>query len=135
MEAEEQQELAWNASFLERNIQETKEQIDNIEREIFSLEVFNDGLELIDKEKENTIFASLGKGVYVRSNLSEKKLLVNVGSGILVKKTPQETKKVVENQIKKLNEARLQLLSRLELYVINLKEILLKLEKFEKTSS
>ncbi len=118
------QEAMLRASFYEQQAQQVREQIDILEREVQELEQFNENLATLDTSKEKQMLASLGKGIYVPATLADKTLFVEVGSSVIVKKTPQETQEVVKNQLKKLKDARLQLLSRLEFFVHSLKELI-----------
>mgnify|MGYP001587696092 FL=1 len=60
----------------------------------------------------------------MKSQLIEEKILVHAGANVLVKKSINETKKIIEEQIKKLSQARGYLLERLELYNNGLQEII-----------
>jgi len=52
------------------------------------------------------IFSQLGPGVFVEANLNDSKsLLVNIGSEIAVKKTIPETKELIQEQIKEINNS------------------------------
>ena len=56
-------------------------------------------------------------------------MFVEVGSGIVVKKTPEQTLEVVENQLGKLEEARLQIGAQRERYYSELYSIIQKVEE------
>ena len=124
MDDQEQQELMWKASFLEKQAQEVQEHLTIINQEIESLYALNDGLKSLQKSTEKKIIASIGKGVHVQAHLASKDLLVDVGANVLVKKTPAETQIVIEQQVKKLVEARMQLLEKLEIYQETLQAML-----------
>ena len=83
----------------------------------------------MEKSKENSIISSLGKGLYVKASLEEKNIFVEVGSGVLVKKTPEAAKKIIENQIKRLSEAKLKLLEKFELCYKNLNDLLVEFKE------
>jgi prefoldin alpha subunit len=97
--------------------QELDQQLKIVEQQIGELESFKGAIETIEGTKENEILASIGKGVYIKSEMKEKELFVDVGSGIFVKKKLPETKNVAEEQVKKLHEMRIQLT--LELTTLN----------------
>ena len=80
------------------------------------------GLSAFETSKE--ILSSLGKGVYAKASVTGKDLFVGVGADIYVKKTSVETIKVIEEQLKMLNEARMELLARVESYGLAFKELL-----------
>lgn len=111
-----QQELMLQASLLEKQSQEVQESMSIIEKEIAELQALSESLSLISKEEQKDIISSIGKGVHVRAKLADKNLLVEVGAGIVVEKTPEETQKVIAQQIKKLEEAKIHLLGKMEIY-------------------
>ena len=54
----------------------------------------------------------------------KKKLFIDVGAGVVVKKTPEETIEIVKEQILRLQEARVQISSQLEIYRGKLQEFI-----------
>ena len=117
------------ASLLERQMQETQQHLELVDRELNELQTFSENLGFLSASKEKQIISSLGKGVFIPAELKEKTLLVEIGAGILVKKTPQETQSIIEIQIKKLQEAKSHLLSRLEVFQEELHKIIFEFEK------
>lgn len=107
-------ELIQTASALHQQSQELEEKVGFIQNQISELEDFTKSLNSIISTKETSMLSSLGKGVFVKTNLEEKKLFVEVGSGIVVRKTPEETKEVIQNQIKRLLQLKVQLSSQLD---------------------
>lgn len=107
-------ELIQTASELHQQSQELEEKVGFIQNQISELEDFTKSLNSIISTKETSMLSSLGKGVFVKTNLEEKKLFVEVGSGIIVRKTPEETKEVIQNQIKRLLQLKVQLSSQLD---------------------
>ena len=72
---------------------------------------------MLCKNDEKEILASLGRGVYIKGKIEDnKKLFVEVGAGVVLKKTPFETRNIIEEQIRRFEEARMQLLGQLHLY-------------------
>jgi len=84
-----------------------------VENQINELKTFNEAIESIEKSGDDEFFAPLGKGVYVRSKRLEKDLLVDAGAGVLVKKTPEQAKSLIVQQITKLEEIRVNLSNQL----------------------
>ncbi len=111
------EELLVRAQTLQNESQEVEQNIKIINEHIEDLAKFAENLDSLDKSEEKEILASIGRGVYIKSKIDEdKKLFVEIGAGIIVKKTPAETKKVIAEQLKKFEEAKLQLRTQLELY-------------------
>lgn len=129
---ENQEKLIMKASFLERNSQEIQEKIDYLSEQILELEEFRKNLNFFSKSNEKKMFASLGRGVYVKSLLEDKKLFVNVGSGVILKKNPEETKAIIESQIKQFHEAKSNLMVQIEIYNKMLSNTISEIEKTNK---
>ena len=120
----------FQASKLERKHQELEQNLQLIENQIQELEQFKEDIEFLIKSEKKESLSSIGKGVFIRSRIEDKKdLFVEVGTGIVVKKTPEQTQKVVENQIKRLKETRIQIISQLEIYHYSLQELISKIQK------
>lgn len=124
MDKQREQELLMQASLLEKNLQETAQQIEYFEKEIMELDNIYNNLSSLEKGKGYESYSALGKGLYIKSQLVDEKILVHVGTNILVNKSVDETKKIVEEQIKKLSQARAYLMERLELYNKGLRDIM-----------
>lgn len=106
--------MLMQASMLERRAHEIEENIEYIDSQIFELESFKNSIESFSNSEEKKILSSLGKGVFIDSRIESKDLFVDVGANIIVKKTPQETIKIIDSQISRITEARLGLLSSLD---------------------
>jgi len=132
------QEILQKAMMLRGQSEEIEKQIGFVSEQVQEMEIFLEGLnELAGSDKEE-ILANLGRGVYVKANrLKEEKLFVEVGAGIMVRKTPAEAKGVVEGQLKKFKEAEVQLKGQLEQYADEFREMLGKVQEMreEKDSS
>ena len=122
------QELIMRASFLEKQAQETQGSLEFVERQISELEEFDSDIKSFSKSSGKEMLASVGKGIYVKADLADKDLFVNVGSGVIVKKTPEETEKIVEDQLRKLKEAKTQLTAQLEANNMALMKLITEIE-------
>jgi prefoldin alpha subunit len=108
-----------------------EEQLKIIEQQILELNSFSKAVEIIGESEEKEILAPVGKGVFIKSDIKDKRLFVDVGSGVFVKKDIGETKKISEEQINKLNNLKMQLLSEVEVFNEKLKGLV---EKFEENN-
>lgn len=122
------QELLMKASLLERNSQELETHLQFINNQITELEAFNVNLVTLQDSSEKEILSSIGKGVYAKANLVDKDLFVEIGAGVIIKKTPQEIKSIIEGQVKTLEETKLRLMAQLEAYNESLQELMRDLE-------
>jgi len=110
---------------IERVARELEENLQLIEMQIEELTAFNNSLEFLMKSKDKEMLSSIGKMVYIKTAIEDKKrLFIDVGAGVVVKKTPEETIEIVKEQILRLQEARLQISSQLEIYRGKLQEFI-----------
>ncbi len=125
-------EIIAQASYLEKKSEELGGHLEYVDSEISELEKFDLSLKsLLDSNSKN-ILASLGKGVHIPAEIKSSNLFVEVGSGIVIRKTPEQAKKVVESQIKKLKEARVHILSELDSTRTQFQELI---EKYQASKS
>ena len=109
----EQKEII-KAQQLEGRIKELHENLEFIDSQVLELEQFSNSISEFGKSKSKEIIASLGKGVHIPAEITSKSLFVEVGSGVVVKKSPEETLEVVSSQLTRIKEARLNLLSEID---------------------
>jgi len=118
------QELIFQASLMKKQAEELETHSELLQNQIEEMEKIKESITHILKTNEKEMLSSLGKGVHLKSELKEKALYVEVGSGVIVKKTPDETLDVINSQLRKLNEARLQISGQLDIYKDTLKKII-----------
>jgi prefoldin alpha subunit len=61
-------------------------------------------LEDIKNKKNKEILSSLGRGVFVKAKIISDDILIEIGNKSLITKTIPETKELIEEQIKKIEE-------------------------------
>lgn len=109
-----EQELMIKFRMFEQQIQLVQEQIQAVEQGIMDLNNLNIGLDELIGKADSEILAPIGRGIYTKAKLMSETLLVDVGGGNFVKKTIPDTKKILDNQIKKLEEIKKELNSAME---------------------
>ena len=114
MDEKKQQELMFKLQMYEQQMQNMQQQIGAIEEAKIDLEKLEVDLEEFSGKRESEVLAPLGRGIFVKTKLLSEEFLVDIGGGNLVKKTIPETKKVLEEQIKKLNGLKEELQEALE---------------------
>lgn len=108
-----EQELLEKALMLKQHSEEVEKKLEFVNEQIAEMEKFCDGLEVLGKSGEKEILAPLGRKVYAKAEKKDEKLFVEVGAGVVVRKTPDEVKEIVQGQVKRFAEARAQLLAQL----------------------
>jgi len=122
------QETVYKISAFEQQAGELEQNIEFVEKQIHELNQFLESLDSIAKSKETEMLSSLGKGVFVKTEIKDKKLYVDAGAGVIIRKTPEEAAKIIESQVEKLNELKSQLISQRELYAHAMQELIRDIE-------
>ncbi len=111
---------------------EAEEQLKIIEQQISELQRFEFSLEDLEKSKTKEILASIGKGVFIKSDIKEEKLFVDVGSGILIRKGMEEAKDIIREQNKRIGEMKIQLMMEKESVDREIANLVWKIERVKK---
>lgn len=114
MKNEDQQQLFMKARFLQEHSKEIEQSIEFINNQVTELQNLSETLSALDESKNNNFLAYFGKGIYANAEMKDKDLFVEVGSGVVVKKSPVKTKEVIVEQIAKFNDMKNHFLSQLE---------------------
>lgn len=103
---QETQRKVMEFSMLEEERKKLEEQLQAIAQQNANFLSLKENLKDIEKH-EGEFFASVGSGVFMKSKLLDnKQVLINVGAGIIVEKDSKEAQKIVDRQMKKLNEVK-----------------------------
>ncbi|MDP2629005.1 MAG: hypothetical protein Q8P15_03880, partial [Nanoarchaeota archaeon] len=89
----------------------------------------NFGLDELRNGEGKEILSPVGQGIFVKTKLLSEELLVDVGGKNFVKKTIPETKKLIGNQIIKLEDIKKELEEELEKIARELEGNLKEVEK------
>ncbi len=100
----ENQELMIKLGMFEQQIQQLRQQLQAVEESIIEITSLNYGLDELENSAGKEILAPMGRGIFVKTKLLSDKLTVDVGGKNFVNKSIPETKKIIENQINKLNK-------------------------------
>ncbi len=99
---------------IEQEVNQLNYQLELIDHNLSELNELKSSLNEIEKKETKSILTNLGKKIYLPVDITDKKLLVNVGNKHFVKKTIPETNKIVDEQVKKLSAGKTEILYRLE---------------------
>ena len=111
---EKQQELIFKLSMFEQQIGQMQQQMQAIEHGIIDLSIIRSGLDELIEPEGKEIVAPIGKGIFVNAKITSEDLMVDIGGKNLVKKNVPETKKMISEQIKKLEEIKKELVKNIE---------------------
>ena len=105
------------------------EQMKIVDTQLSELENFRKNIEDIENNPNKEILASIGKGVFMPAEITDRSLFVEVGVGVFVKKSLEDTKKVAEDQLRKLGEMRMYLGSEINMINSEMQELISKVRK------
>ena len=111
---QDQQELMFRFQMFEQQVQQLGQQLDAVERGIIEMTSLNIGLNELVGGKNKEIMAPVGRGIFAQAKLLSDELLVDIGEGKLVKKSIPDTQKLIEEQVKKLGQAKIELNNAME---------------------
>lgn len=112
---------------LNSNAQLIAEQLNRIESGLAEIEFLKNNLnELKNVKKDTEILSPVSSGIFAKARLNENnKLLVNVGNSVVVEKTIEQTKELLDERINEMIEAREKMMDQMK----KIQERLVKLEK------
>ena len=122
-------------SVLQEEARRMQEQVQLVNQETADLEIVKTGVDKLGEEKSEEILAPVGKGIFIKSKPLEKELFVNVGKGIVLKKTPKEAVKIIDKQIKQLQELKQVLVDEIEKINIQLQDLIVQAQKEQEEKS
>lgn len=99
-------EMMIKFSIFEQQIRQIQQQIEIIERDIMEINSLSAGMKELKGAGGKEILSPLGKNIFARTKLLSEDLIVDIGGGNFVKKSIEETRKIIGEQIKKLEKIR-----------------------------
>ena len=111
---EKQQELIYKLNVFEQQANQIQQQLQAIEQGILELNSLNNGLDELEGKKDKEILAPFGRGIFVKAKLLSEDLIVDVGGKNFVEKDIPGTKKIIEEQLEKIEEVKVELNQTLE---------------------
>ncbi|MFH1151840.1 MAG: prefoldin subunit alpha, partial [Nanoarchaeota archaeon] len=101
-----QQELMFKLQMFEQQAQQIQQQLQAVERAIVELSSLSLGLDELKGSEGKEIMAPVGRGIFAKTKLLSEELVVDVGGKNFVKKSIPETKELIKEQIKKLEDVK-----------------------------
>lgn len=108
------QELMMKFQMFEQQINQINQQLQAVEQAIVELSQINLGLDDLVGAKGKEIMAPVGRGIFAKTKLLDENLVVDIGEKKFVKKSIPNTKKILQEQIAKLQQAQEQLNQNME---------------------
>jgi len=95
--------------------------LNQVEKSLVNLKKTRDDLLEFEKEESKKVLAPIANGVYVEASIKKKDLFVNVGSGVVVKKSIVEAVDIINKQEKDLLLDQSKLIEKIELCYVLMK--------------
>ncbi len=115
MDSQEYQQLVSEVDYYQDLLSQVESSIDNLKKTKQDLADFKE-------ESSKEVLAPIATGVYVEANLKNKDLFVNIGSGIVVKKSISEAIEILDRQEKEVLAEQNMLIDKIESYYKLLQE-------------
>ena len=109
MENQKEQELMIKLSMYEQQIKQIHQQLQAVEQAIIDIASIDSGLDELKGSKDQELLAPIGRGIFVKTKLISENLIVDIGDKNFVTKDIDSTKKIIKEQMEKLEKAREQL--------------------------
>lgn len=99
------------AMMMQQQMQQIEQHLESLNLQIEELTLLSENIKSLKEDnKEREAFMPLSGGIYLPGIIPKMdKILVNVGSGVMLKKTIPETEVIIKNQINQLKEAKVRL--------------------------
>ena len=107
-----------------QQVQQMEQQIAAVGQQISDLHALKDNLKELKKLKNRKIQTPLGSGIFIESELKDaSKVLMGVGSGVIVRKDTNSAVEVIEKQSEELNKLSKQMQNELDNFSKHFDEI------------
>lgn len=131
----EQQEYFMRVQMLGQEAERIEQQIQVIEQQIAELSAVKESIKAIETgDEKKEILANLGKGIFVKADLKNKELFINVGKDVIIKKTPEETIKVIEKETQRMMEGKSAMIARIQEIQENMQELMKEMQSQSNSS-
>ncbi|MBI4738730.1 prefoldin subunit alpha [Candidatus Woesearchaeota archaeon] len=116
---------------IEEQVKEIKQQVQKMDGQLADLVSIQEGLEDFKTVADGSeVLVPVSNGIFLQANLaSNKKLLVNVGSSVVVEKSFDDTQKLLGDQEVEISIYREQLLAHLNKMLVQMQHLQEQLEK------
>ncbi len=101
-----EQALLERVQVLHQESEALEERMTFVDKQVQELTDFLGHLHVLQASSDPSFFSSVGKGVFVETRLANKRLLIDVGAGVLVKKEIREVQEIIQGQLEGLRTMR-----------------------------
>ena len=129
-----EQEYFMKMQMLGQEAEKIEQQVQMIDQQNMELMAVRESIAAMKENKNKEILANLGKGIFVKADIKDENLFVNVGKDVLVKKTADETLKIIDEQLAKLTAGKEQFIGRISELQEEMQALLMEAQKHQRAS-
>ncbi|NQV08271.1 prefoldin subunit alpha [Candidatus Woesearchaeota archaeon] len=110
---------------LSQQLKQLENQLQTVDGQILEIKTIDEGIDNIKKTKtgEETLIP-ISSGIFMKCNiLDTKKFLINVGNGVVVEKSADETRDLLNKQLDELEKIKKQMSDQFQQIILQLTEI------------
>ena len=123
-EQQELQQMVLEMNILDARFKEMQQQLTLIEQQAAELQVLENNIneiEKLEKKKDSESLSQVGQGIFVKSILKDtNEIFVNIGSKIVLKKSPEEAKQFIKKRTDQVMNVRNLVMQELNNMVLNI---------------
>jgi prefoldin alpha subunit len=127
----EQHEYIMKMQMLGQEAEKIEQQIQVFDQQITELTSVKESIAAIKDGEQKEILSNLGKGIFLKTQIRDTELLVNVGKEVVVNKTAEETIEVIDNQTMKLMQGKESLIQRISELQASMQQLLMQAQSDE----
>ena len=122
------QEYLLKLQMLQQEAEKISQENESVSRQLSELTELKHNLNDFLLDKGDEAMVAVGKGIFAKAQLKEKRLYVNIGSGLVVKKDVPSTLTLIDEQLAKLEKIREEYVGQMEELNASVREIIDKQE-------
>jgi len=122
------QNTIMQATQIQQQHEQLTQHLTIVNQQIDELGTFSKQLTSLKDSKDKELLSTVGKGIYMKTKVLEEKMFVEVGSNVLVRKTPEQTQETIKGQLRRLLEIKLQVSAQIEQHQAQLQHIIEQLQ-------
>lgn len=114
---------------LGQEAEKLEQQIQTIEQQANELGLIRQSIEELKNKKDKDILTNLGKGIFIQTQVKSSDLLINIGSDVIIKKTPEQAINIIDNQLKQLSTGKISLSERTSEIQEQMQEMIIQMQQ------
>lgn len=116
---------------IEQQLKQFQNQVQALDNQLLEVNTLLQGIDDLNETKKNTdMLFPIANGIFMKGKFQDNsKVLVNIGAGIVVENTIEETKKLMQKQLKNIEKLKEETINEMQKLIINMSKLEEELEK------